>query len=111
MIGHFTQLVRDEAYTVGCSIVQYHKEGWYTTLYACDYSLTNMLNSPIYTSSPNIAGSGCKTGTNPQFNGLCSIQEIYDNEMFYKNHFHDQTKKEHQSGLRQYNPFQYFFTY
>ncbi|XP_031622206.1 antigen 5 like allergen Cul n 1-like isoform X2 [Contarinia nasturtii] len=93
MIGHFTQLVRDEAYAVGCAIVQFKKHGWYTTIYACDYSLTNMLKNPIYQGTSNTA-SQCLTGTNPRFEGLCSIKEIYDNELFYKNNFYYFTNME-----------------
>lgn len=31
-IGHFTQLVRDQAYVVGCAMVQFEKDGWYIWL-------------------------------------------------------------------------------
>lgn len=34
MTGHFTQLVRDEAYAVGCALVQFKKGRWFTTLLA-----------------------------------------------------------------------------
>lgn len=34
MIGHFTQVIRDAAYAVGCAIVQFKKDRWFTTLFA-----------------------------------------------------------------------------
>lgn len=82
MIGHFTQLVRDEAYAVGCAIAQFKKDKWFTTLYACDYTLSNILGEPIYEKSKK-AASSCKSGNNPNFSGLCSVKEIYDNDLFY----------------------------
>lgn len=83
-IGHFTQLVRDQAYAVGCAMVQFKRGIWYTTLYACDYSLSNIQDNPIYVKSKKTA-SGCKKGTNKEFPGLCHTSEIFDNEIFYSN--------------------------
>lgn len=81
-IGHFTQLVRDEAYAVGCAMVTFKKGKWNTGLYACDYTLTNVLDLPIYEKSMKSA-SGCKSGPHEEFKSLCSTQEIYDNSLFY----------------------------
>ncbi|XP_031639592.1 antigen 5 like allergen Cul n 1-like [Contarinia nasturtii] len=80
-IGHFTQLVQDQAYAVGCALVQFKKDA-YTTIYACDYSLGNLKNIPVYEASSKTA-SKCTKGTNPQLKGLCSTSEIYDNKLFY----------------------------
>lgn len=82
MIGHFTQVVRDEAYAVGCAMVQFKKGKWYTTIYGCDYTLTNINGYPIYESSTK-AASGCKTGTHKEFKGLCSTKEIFNNDLYY----------------------------
>lgn len=82
MIGHFTQLVRDQAYAVGCAMAQYKKGRQYTTLYTCNYSLSNILDYPIYENTTN-AASKCKSGTNIAYPGLCSTDEIYDYELFY----------------------------
>lgn len=82
MIGHFTQVVRDEAYAMGCAIVQYKDKDQFVTLYGCDYTLTNMYNLTIYKKSSKPA-SKCISGSNPKLNGLCSTKEIYNNPMFY----------------------------
>lgn len=82
MIGHFTQLVRDEAYAMGCAIVQFKKDKWFTTILACDYTLSNILDYPIYEKSSKTASS-CINGINEQFRGLCNPTEIYNNELFY----------------------------
>lgn len=84
-IGHFTQMVRDQAFLVGCAIVQFPDDGWYVTILGCDYSLNNILHLPIYDATPKKeqAASKCETGTNPEFECLCSTNEIYDNPLFY----------------------------
>lgn len=79
MILHFTQLVRDEAYAVGCAILQFKEGQLFRTLVACDYSMANILNHSIYRISLG-AGSGCKQGINTQFPGLCSTREIYESK-------------------------------
>ncbi|XP_031640995.1 antigen 5 like allergen Cul n 1-like [Contarinia nasturtii] len=87
-IGHFTQLVRDQAYAVGCALVQFEKDGWFTSIFGCDYSLTNILNKSIYApvnSDSTNSASKCKTGTNPEFKCLCSANEVYTNKLYYKN--------------------------
>lgn len=118
MIGHFTQVVRDQAYAVGCAMVQFKKGRWHTTIYGCeylnyfifflrqnnffilifqlltlqisfvspqigDYSLTNINGYRIYEKSSRTA-SGCKTGRNKDFSGLCSPKEIFNNDLYYK---------------------------
>lgn len=80
-IGHFTQLVRDESYAMGCAMSQFEKDKKYITLFACDYTLSNIDDYPIYEASEE-AASGCQE-TNHEYPGLCSIKEIYDNELFY----------------------------
>ncbi|XP_031622207.1 antigen 5 like allergen Cul n 1-like [Contarinia nasturtii] len=82
MIGHFTQLVRDQAFAVGCAMIKF-KSGEYSTIYGCDYSLTSIKSYPIYDTSSKPA-SNCTKGAHKQFKGLCSINEIYDNnDLFY----------------------------
>lgn len=76
-IGHFTQLVHDKADRVGCALSQYIKPGgWYTTYYVCNYAETNVIGAEIYEDGPT--ASACKTGTNPNYPGLCSENEKYD---------------------------------
>lgn len=82
MVGHFTQLVRDQAYAVGCAMARYKKDNWYTTLYACDYTLANIEDYPIYEKSTK-AASGCKSGKNNKYLGLCNVKEVYNDDLFY----------------------------
>lgn len=52
MIGHFTQLVKDDAFAVGCACTQTHVGQKYEYLLACDYSVTNIQNDKVYKSGP-----------------------------------------------------------
>lgn len=86
MIGHFTQIVRDQSYKIGCSISQYveQKAGrtWYAVYYVCNYAVTNIINYPIY--EQGAPASKCKTGNNAKYPGLCSANEKYENSPFIK---------------------------
>lgn len=82
-IGHFTQLVRDESFAVGCGMSQFEKDKKFTTIYTCDYTLSSIDDFPIYQPS-NKPASRCTSTRNKNFPGLCSIHEIYDNELFYE---------------------------
>lgn len=82
MIGHFTQVVRDEAYKVGCAMSQYTDSlKTPVALMACNYAVANMIGSPTYVPGP--AASGCTTGKNPKYPGLCSENEKYDGQFFH----------------------------
>lgn len=72
-ISHFMQLVQDNANEVGCALINFPQDGNKFTVFVCDYSLTTVANFPVYAVGP--AASKCKTGNNPQFPGLCSINE------------------------------------
>lgn len=78
-IGHFTQVVRDNADRIGCYISQFNWPGkGYTNYLVCDYSNTNNICLAVYeTGAP---GSKCKTGTNPKYPALCSESEEYDHK-------------------------------
>lgn len=81
-IGHFTQLVRDEAYAMGCAMTQFERDGKYITIYTCDYTLSNIDDYSIYEPCDEPA-SGCETAKNEKYPGLCGIEEIYNNDLFY----------------------------
>ena len=77
VIGHFTQIVNDLSNEVGCAVVQYTEiDGWKSSLFVCDYARTNIMNLPIYVSGDT--ASKCISGTNPDFEALCSINEVVD---------------------------------
>lgn len=86
VIGHFTQMVRDESFAVGCSIVksQHPADGsnWNCYYIACNYATSNIIRRPVY--EIGAIGSKCKTGRNPQYPGLCSKNENYtDNSLLF----------------------------
>lgn len=71
-IGHFTQLVKDNAYAIGCSIVKFDEIDARTAMMACNYAVSNIRGCPIYDAGPT--ASGCQTGT--KFPELCGVDEI-----------------------------------
>ncbi|XP_035794998.1 antigen 5 like allergen Cul n 1-like [Anopheles albimanus] len=77
-IGHFTQMISDRSTSVGCGIVLYpQKLGDFVfkqVLYACNYAITNIVGQPVYRRG-TVAASGCVTGPNPAYPGLCSGAE------------------------------------
>ncbi|XP_055609400.1 antigen 5 like allergen Cul n 1-like [Uranotaenia lowii] len=74
--GHFTLLARDKANRIGCAMVWYKDGSWYRTRMTCDYSYTNMIGTPGYTSGEPC--SGCKSGCDKKWDGLCSKDESYE---------------------------------
>lgn len=43
---------------------------------ACNYGVGNLIGYPIYQEGPT--ASGCTSGINPEYTGLCSAEEIYE---------------------------------
>lgn len=82
-IGHFTQLIRDEAFAMGCAMSQYERDSKFTSLFTCDYTLSNIDDFQIYEST-NTTACACKTSTNKKYPGLCSIKESYTDGIFYE---------------------------
>lgn len=72
-IGHFTQLVTDEAGHVGCAISQYTSDGFKFNLVACNYAITNIVGNPVYASGSS--ASACGNGTNPKYQALCNVPD------------------------------------
>lgn len=68
-IGHFTQIVTDEAGEIGCGISQFTSDGFKFNLVACNYAITNIVGSPVYVAGA--AASACRNGTNPNYTSLC----------------------------------------
>lgn len=82
--GHFTQVVSDLAYKVGCSISKFTENGQRFALMACNYAVTNIRGVPIYEEGE--PASGCESGINPNYPALCSVNEIYT-ASFFRNNF------------------------
>ncbi|XP_050085097.1 venom allergen 5-like isoform X2 [Anopheles aquasalis] len=77
-IGHFTQMISDRSTSVGCGIVLYPQKlddfVFKQVLYTCNYAITNIIGQPVYRRGL-VAASGCVTGPNPAYPGLCSGAE------------------------------------
>ncbi|XP_017087809.2 antigen 5 like allergen Cul n 1 isoform X1 [Drosophila bipectinata] len=85
-IAYFTQLVRDSTTHVGCGILRQTKNTtnesgqWVPSVHqymTCNFVRSDDVNAPVYQSGDRPA-SDCRTGRNPVFLNLCSINEIYD---------------------------------
>ncbi len=76
VIGHFTQIVTEAAFQVGCSIAQYTEGQWRRSLLCCNYARTNLIGTPVYSSG--VKASRCATGSNPLFSALCDVTEIFN---------------------------------
>uniref|UniRef100_A0A2M4CLM8 Venom allergen-1 n=1 Tax=Anopheles darlingi TaxID=43151 RepID=A0A2M4CLM8_ANODA len=77
-IGHFTQMASDRAWKIGCAMQNWFQDGFWNTYYlVCNYSFTNIINQPVY--ARGTTGSGCTTGRNPLYSGLCSVNEVIPN--------------------------------
>ncbi|XP_052862399.1 antigen 5 like allergen Cul n 1-like [Anopheles cruzii] len=73
-IGHFTQMASDRAWKMGCAIQNWVEGGlWITYYLVCNYSFTNIVGQPVYVRGTTV--SGCTTGYNPLYPGLCSVEE------------------------------------
>lgn len=71
-IGHFLQMVVAGADKVGCAMTRYN-DGLRKMLFACNYSLGNLLNKPIYLTGEPC--SKCKSGCSKAYPGLCNTNE------------------------------------
>uniref|UniRef100_A0A1I8NAP4 SCP domain-containing protein n=1 Tax=Musca domestica TaxID=7370 RepID=A0A1I8NAP4_MUSDO len=78
VIGHFTAMVADRNYRLGCAASTYTETGkdYSSFLFACNFAFTNVLDQPIYTDCAK-AGTDCATGANPKYPNLCSTSEKY----------------------------------
>lgn len=86
-VGHFTQLIRDKAFAVGCAIIRsitiVNGKNMRCHYIACNYAVTNINGWPVYDIGP--MGVNCKTGMNPKYPGLCSEHEdYYDDTILFK---------------------------
>uniref|UniRef100_A0A023ELJ5 Venom allergen-1 n=1 Tax=Aedes albopictus TaxID=7160 RepID=A0A023ELJ5_AEDAL len=72
-IGHFTLMMNDRVWKVGCSMVRYKSGKWTNLFFVCNYSMNNILGRPVYAGGKT--ASKCKTGQNAKFKGLCSTKE------------------------------------
>ncbi|XP_058065956.1 scoloptoxin SSD976-like [Anopheles bellator] len=68
-IGHFTQIVSDRTWKIGCAMQNWVEGISRSVYFVCNYSFTNIVGQKVYTAgSP---GSLCHAGMNPTYPGLC----------------------------------------
>lgn len=72
LIGHFTQIVLAGADRIGCAMTKFYN-GRKNMLFACNYSLGNIVTKPIYTAGEPC--SNCKSGCSKAYPGLCNTNE------------------------------------
>ncbi|XP_040159821.1 antigen 5 like allergen Cul n 1-like [Anopheles arabiensis] len=85
-IGHFTLLVNDNVYFIGCALISYAAriEAYFTATgedcreyyFVCNYSFINLINRATYTVGDNPA-SMCQSHRSKQYHCLCSDREPY----------------------------------
>ncbi|KAL9887210.1 antigen 5-related 2 [Glossina fuscipes fuscipes] len=84
-IGHFTVMVAERNTHMGCAASQYTRSNGFTYfLLACNYATTNMMEFPIYKSC-SVSAKDCKTGKNSKYQNLCSANEKYEVNRWFKN--------------------------
>ncbi|XP_073835069.1 venom allergen-1-like [Musca autumnalis] len=83
VIGHYTAMVADRNYRLGCSAAIYTKPGnkYSEFLFVCNFAFTNVVEQPIYTDCHR-AAVNCTTGSNPMYPNLCSPLEEYKVSFF-----------------------------
>lgn len=70
MIGHFTQVAKDNSPQVGCGMIRFKQSnGYWKVFIACNYAFTNMVGEPIYVAGKT--GSKCKK-MSANYQGLCA---------------------------------------
>ncbi|KAH8253400.1 hypothetical protein KR032_005322 [Drosophila birchii] len=85
-IAYFTQLVRDSTTHVGCGILRQTRNTtneagqWVPNVHqymTCNFNRADDVNAPVYQSGDRPA-TDCRSGRNPVFINLCSVNELYD---------------------------------
>uniref|UniRef100_A0A182PTQ3 SCP domain-containing protein n=1 Tax=Anopheles epiroticus TaxID=199890 RepID=A0A182PTQ3_9DIPT len=89
-IGHFTLLVNDNVYFIGCALISYavRIDQYFTETgedcrayyFICNYSFINLKNRPTYTSGAKPA-SMCQSRHSKQYRCLCSDHEPYSTSL------------------------------
>lgn len=67
----------DNATAVGCAISRYQANGGFNSYLVCDYNYNNILGGPVYVKGAT--ASKCQTGVNPNYAGLCTVDEPINN--------------------------------
>ncbi|XP_065073978.1 antigen 5 like allergen Cul n 1-like [Ochlerotatus camptorhynchus] len=79
-LGHFTAMVADRSDRIGCAMISFEDSPWLRKYLVCNYSITNIFDQPVY--KMGITASKCATGQNPEYPGLCSVNEEINSNPF-----------------------------
>lgn len=66
-------MAADRVICIGCAMSRFFEPPFFRNYLVCDYSFNNVVGSPVYVPGPT--ASLCTTGTNPNYPGLCSVNE------------------------------------
>lgn len=69
------QIVLEHSNKVGCAALRQTYNGWLQTYFVCNYAFSPVHGHPVYEIDTNVT---CKTGKNPHYGSLCSVDEKYD---------------------------------
>lgn len=89
--SHFAIIMSDRNVRVGCAASSYSEYAkklgitLNTTLLACNYASTNMVEFPIYDTNCTAAAVRCNTGFNEKYLNLCSEREDFNINHWSKN--------------------------
>ncbi|EDW15922.1 antigen 5 like allergen Cul n 1 [Drosophila mojavensis] len=75
-MSRFAVMAQERNLAVGCAASRFVKNNRNHFLVACNYAVKNTVGSPVYVTGP--AGSGCQTGVNIDYHGLCKFAENYN---------------------------------
>ncbi|XP_017873448.1 PREDICTED: venom allergen 5-like [Drosophila arizonae] len=75
-MSRFAVMAQERNLAVGCAASRFVKNNQNHFLVACNYAVKNTVGSPVYVTGP--AGSGCQTGVNIDYPGLCKFAENYN---------------------------------
>lgn len=81
-VGHFTQFVWQDAAVVGCAGSKYTDSAGQEAVLVCNYGFGNMDHVYVYEAGPS--ASKCKTGPNPDYPALCSVNENYTDDILHR---------------------------
>ena len=75
-IGHFQAFVIDRSTQIGCGMTKFIDRNWKSYLLTCNYASVGIYGYKVY--QTGVTASGCTTGSNPEYPGLCSSSEPID---------------------------------
>ncbi|EDX08593.1 GD11888 [Drosophila simulans] len=76
-ITSFRQLIQESSTHMGCGVLRQRSHVlWHQQFIVCNFARGNMPHEQVY--HVGVAATGCRSGRNPRYPNLCSLQEEYD---------------------------------